>query len=173
MIKIQALMLTLRTPNTVHSRNYAHGVFSAMVWLRLFMFKSFRIISLALWQSYYCPGIILGVGLTNERWRYIVTSSLNGWAHTQNDSCCPSPNEAKPERKDKNAWINQTKSLIMTDRTPPKPSTWTKLCAYYLGYIDGLVQDCSNSIVNALELLQSCAKRYILYMYKAMLCYLV
>ena len=25
-------------------------------------------------------------------------------------------------------------------------------------YIDGLVQDCSNSIANALELLQSCAK---------------
>ena len=27
-----------------------------------------------------------------------------------------------------------------------------------LKYIDGLAQDCSNSIVNALELLQSCAK---------------
>ena len=26
------------------------------------------------------------------------------------------------------------------------------------GYIDGLVQDCSNSIANALELLQSCTK---------------
>ena len=26
----------------------------------------------------------------------------------------------------------------------------------WLGYIDGLVQDCSNSIANALELLQSC-----------------
>ena len=25
-------------------------------------------------------------------------------------------------------------------------------------YIDGLVQDCSNSIINALELLQSCTK---------------
>ena len=25
-------------------------------------------------------------------------------------------------------------------------------------YVDGLVQDCSNSIANALELLQSCAK---------------
>ena len=25
-------------------------------------------------------------------------------------------------------------------------------------YIDGLVQDCSNSIANALELLQSCTK---------------
>ena len=28
-------------------------------------------------------------------------------------------------------------------------------------YIDGLVQDCSNSIANALELLQSCIKPYI------------
>ena len=28
----------------------------------------------------------------------------------------------------------------------------------WLDYIDGFVQDCSNSIANALELLQSCAK---------------
>ena len=28
----------------------------------------------------------------------------------------------------------------------------------YIYHIDGLVQDCSNSIANALELLQSCAK---------------
>ena len=27
-----------------------------------------------------------------------------------------------------------------------------------VAYIDGLVQDCNNSIVNALELLQSCTK---------------
>ena len=32
-------------------------------------------------------GIILGVGLANERRRYIVTSSLIGWAHTQNGPC--------------------------------------------------------------------------------------
>ena len=31
-------------------------------------------------------GIILGMGSANERWRYIVTSSLVGWAHTQNDA---------------------------------------------------------------------------------------
>ena len=30
-------------------------------------------------------GIILGMGSTNERRRYIVTSSLIGWAHIQND----------------------------------------------------------------------------------------
>ena len=28
----------------------------------------------------------------------------------------------------------------------------------YIDFIDGLVQDCSNSIDNAMELLQSCAK---------------
>ena len=28
----------------------------------------------------------------------------------------------------------------------------------YADYIDGLVQDCSNSIANALELVQSCTK---------------
>ena len=32
-------------------------------------------------------GIILGMGSANERRRYIVTSSLIGWAHTQNDPC--------------------------------------------------------------------------------------
>ena len=30
-------------------------------------------------------GIILGMGLANERWCYNVTLSLIGWAHTQND----------------------------------------------------------------------------------------
>ena len=31
--------------------------------------------------------IILGMGSTNGRWRYNVTSSLIGWVHTQNDPC--------------------------------------------------------------------------------------
>ena len=30
-------------------------------------------------------GIILGMGATNESRRYVVTSALIGWAHTQND----------------------------------------------------------------------------------------
>ena len=30
-------------------------------------------------------GIILCIGLANERWRYIVTPSLIGWAHTHTD----------------------------------------------------------------------------------------
>ena len=33
------------------------------------------------------PGTILGMGSGNERRRYIVTSSLIGWAHTQTDPC--------------------------------------------------------------------------------------
>ena len=33
-----------------------------------------------------------------------------------------------------------------------------KFLIYAVGYLDGLVQDCSNSIPNALELLQSCTK---------------
>ena len=33
-----------------------------------------------------------------------------------------------------------------------------RICSYCVLDIDGLVQDCSNSIANALELLQSCAK---------------
>ena len=35
-------------------------------------------------------------------------------------------------------------------------------------YIDGLTQDCSNSIANALELLPSCAKSSLLYRWKVM-----
>ena len=35
------------------------------------------------------PGIILCMHPANERRRYIVTSSLIGWVHTQNDPCIP------------------------------------------------------------------------------------
>ena len=35
-----------------------------------------------------CAGIILGMGLANERCCYIVMASLIGWAHTQNDPRC-------------------------------------------------------------------------------------
>ena len=37
-------------------------------------------------------------------------------------------------------------------------------------YIDGLVQDCSNSIANALELLQSCTKPSILFIFAMLMC---
>ena len=33
------------------------------------------------------PEIILYMGPANERWRYMVTSSLIGWVHIQNDPC--------------------------------------------------------------------------------------
>ena len=42
------------------------------------------------WCCWWChdiAGIILGMGLASERWRYNVMSSLIGWAHTQNDPC--------------------------------------------------------------------------------------
>ena len=35
------------------------------------------------------PGIIVGIGSSNEGQRYIVTSSLIGWAHTHNDPWIP------------------------------------------------------------------------------------
>ena len=42
------------------------------------------------WPSHhdiaFMLGIILGMGSVNERRRYIVTASLIGWAHTQNDA---------------------------------------------------------------------------------------
>ena len=37
-------------------------------------------------ESCYNTGIILGMGSANGRQHYIVTSSLIGWAHTQNDN---------------------------------------------------------------------------------------
>ena len=36
---------------------------------------------------FYVPGIFMWMCPANERWRYIVTSTLIGWAHTQNDPC--------------------------------------------------------------------------------------
>ena len=42
--------------------------------------------------------------------------------------------------------------MIVAEHTPPHPPDWS------INYIDGLAQDCSNSIANALELLYSCAK---------------
>ena len=35
-------------------------------------------------------GIILGMGAENERRRYILTSFLTGWAHTQKETSDPS-----------------------------------------------------------------------------------
>ena len=43
-----------------------------------------RHISISTGQCWYEAGIILCMGSANERRRYIVTSHLNGWAHTQN-----------------------------------------------------------------------------------------
>ena len=37
------------------------------------------------WLATYTKWIILCMYPANERWRYIVTSSLIGWVHTQND----------------------------------------------------------------------------------------
>ena len=38
-------------------------------------------------NKHYTTGITLGMGPTNERRCYIVTSSLVGWPHTQHDPC--------------------------------------------------------------------------------------
>ena len=43
-------------------------------------------------------GIILGVGSANERWRYILTSSLIGCVHTRNDPCLIIPDTLVPMR---------------------------------------------------------------------------
>ena len=38
-----------------------------------------------IWYQWSDTGIILGMGPANKRRRYDLTSSLTGWAHTQND----------------------------------------------------------------------------------------
>ena len=43
------------------------------------------ILVLFLWIT--TPGIIFGMGSANERQRYILMSSLIGWAHSLNDPC--------------------------------------------------------------------------------------
>ena len=71
------------------------------------------------WDIYYwavgeSPGkiVILGLGSANERWRYIVTSSLISWAHTQNDPCSGRINALRPYKNgdcfqsNKNAFEN-------------------------------------------------------------------
>ena len=40
-----------------------------------------------LWCGDAWPGIIRGFGSANEKWNYIVTLALIGWAHTHNDPC--------------------------------------------------------------------------------------
>ena len=44
----------------------------------------------------YNAGIILWMRPANERWRYIVMSSLIGWGHTQNDPCIMVTSGNKP-----------------------------------------------------------------------------
>ena len=60
-------------------------------------------------------------------------------------------------------WINTSCEFIMNDCITTTKQSTTKSCAYFLGYtvnhVDCLVQDCSNSIANAL---QSCTKSLML-----------
>ena len=49
--------------------------------------ESWQVFPSQQWRRAVEPaGIILCMSPTNERWHYIVTSSLIGWAHTQNHS---------------------------------------------------------------------------------------
>ena len=81
------------------------------------------------------------MGSANERRRYYVMPSLIGWAHTRMisilvDSC------------DIFAYIPQDYFTGI--------GAMVQFPEEY--YINGLVQDCCNSIANALELLQLCSK---------------
>ena len=67
--------------------NVGHFVKAAMCFNQRFCNNSFVFFASTL-HLWYCQGVILCMCPTNERRRYIVTSSLIGWAHTQNDPCC-------------------------------------------------------------------------------------
>ena len=60
-------------------------------------------------------GIILCVRPANERRRYIVTWSLTGWAHTQNDACSVCTNR----------WVHQV----------TKSGTWRRYGTHAWGWI--------------------------------------
>ena len=47
-------------------------------------------------------------------------------------------------------WFDEHRRILMFD--------WLTEVRHVITHIDGFVQDCSNSIANALELLQSCTK---------------
>ena len=63
------------------------------------------------WISF--TGIILGMGSSNERRRYIVKSSLIGWGHTQDDPCFTMVSQQKIRiqiiryNKNKNMYANE------------------------------------------------------------------
>ena len=67
-------------------------------------------------------GIILWMRPANERWRYTVTPSLIGWAHTQYDPC---PTNER-------WWFTVTTSLIGWAHTQTDPCTVACLLQEYL-----------------------------------------
>ena len=83
-------------------------------------------------------GIILCMHPANGRRRYNVTSSLIGWAHTQNDPCC--------------GIIKMLYRQYIDMEIPMAVERLSKMI------LMALVQDCSNSIANALEVPQSCSQ---------------
>ena len=73
---------------------FSHTVLIHFSWLPIWQICNIKISghlycwhNLAIPSSHHNPGIILCMCPANERRRYIVTSSLIGWAHTQNDPC--------------------------------------------------------------------------------------
>ena len=89
--------------------------------------KNIFILTSTRWAQDF-TGIILCMGSANERLRYIVTSSLIGWAHTKNDSCFGwdtphskymyklNPLRAKFLRENINIYL-QFMSFLHTDKT--------------------------------------------------------
>ena len=110
-----------------------------------------------------CTGIILCMHIcqANERWRNNVTS-LIGWAHTQNDPYCikqlMSGTKEKSLANCKSCNWN-VYSIHLTVQLWQKYELLVIFIQWLLNhksYIDGIEQNGGNSIVNALELMQTC-----------------
>ena len=79
-----------------------HPNYSHRIWQYSVLSKTKKSVGKAHWSTLeliYHTGIILCMHPANENWCYIVTSSLIGWAHTQNDPWSQSSRHRKNLQK--------------------------------------------------------------------------
>ena len=69
------------------------------------------------YEKWFVTAIILDMGSVNEIRRYIVTSSLIGWAHTQNEPFIVSQGPAG-HCVSRKVWIESSQQCIIFSLTP-------------------------------------------------------
>ena len=96
-----------------------------ILWITSYTYK-FDSITEHILMRQWDTGFILYMRPANERWHYNVTSSLIGWAHTQND----------PWRQQPIQWVNlSSKRYIMTMDFFKWASEWLRNCSLYINSI--------------------------------------